>query len=151
MPNTKDPDCSHFNDALEQRQAVRRALILRGRYRRVVFRRVRRALQSLAVSACRTISGVAVGLFAALVRHWRTGAAERRRLQAMASLHALSDRDLKDIGVPRSGIDWAVRHGRSDSHTWPAGRSCQISDAVPIAPRASPAPAIATTASKRAA
>ena len=61
---------------------------------------------------------------AVLVR-WRQARAKRRqRLRAMAELGALSDLELKDIGVYRSEIHWVVNHGR---HAPPAnmlGKGC---------------------------
>ena len=160
MPKTSEPDFLHFDDAmtLEQRQAVREVLKRRGsarrtQYRRVVFLRLRRALQSIVASGGRAAWSVGAGLAAFLVRRWRTYVVEWRRLRDVARLHAMSDRDLKDIGVPRSEIDWATRYGRSHPHTgpWRAGRLCEISHAVPIAPRESSVPVNAAAVRKRAA
>jgi uncharacterized protein YjiS (DUF1127 family) len=38
--------------------------------------------------------------------------AHLRQRRAMTRLQRLSDRSLKDIGVPRSEIRWMTRHGR---------------------------------------
>lgn len=55
-------------------------------------------------------------------------AAEARRRTAMRALHELDDRTLADIGVPRSGIETAVRGGWRtqacrQSHASSLGRS----------------------------
>jgi uncharacterized protein YjiS (DUF1127 family) len=52
-------------------------------------------------SAGRQLAGLAVGL-------WDAYLARRRRQQAIAALHALSDRALSDIGVSRSEIEARV-------------------------------------------
>jgi uncharacterized protein YjiS (DUF1127 family) len=49
---------------------------------------------------------------AAFDRWRRAHAGRRQRLRAMAQLGALSDLELKDIGVRRSEIYWVVSHGR---------------------------------------
>jgi uncharacterized protein YjiS (DUF1127 family) len=64
-----------------------------------------RWLRNAAVLALRYIS-------AAMGRQWRLHAVRRQRLRAMTMLHELSDRELKDIGIPRSEIDWITQHGR---------------------------------------
>jgi uncharacterized protein YjiS (DUF1127 family) len=42
---------------------------------------------------------------------WRAYRHRHRRWQAIAELEAFSDRELNDIGVCRSEIDWAVHYG----------------------------------------
>jgi uncharacterized protein YjiS (DUF1127 family) len=59
----------------------------------------------------------ATHVIAALVRWWRAHADRRQRLRAMGALAAMSDRQLKDIGVHRSEIYWAVNHGRRVDHS----------------------------------
>jgi uncharacterized protein YjiS (DUF1127 family) len=49
-------------------------------------------------------------------RRWRVYAEHRRQYRAMAQLQTLSDRSLKDIGVPRSEIPWLAQHGRYERH-----------------------------------
>lgn len=51
------------------------------------------------------------GLFA---RAWAAYGAARQRRAAVAALHGLDDRSLRDIGLDRSEIEWAVngRNGR---------------------------------------
>ena len=58
------------------------------------------------------IGHLAMQALAALVRWRRARAVRRQRLRAMAQLGALSDLELKDIGVYRSEIQWVVNHGR---------------------------------------
>jgi uncharacterized protein YjiS (DUF1127 family) len=48
----------------------------------------------------------------AFVRWWQAYAVRRQRLHAKAALHALNDRELRDIGVSRSEIDWVIDNGR---------------------------------------
>jgi uncharacterized protein YjiS (DUF1127 family) len=48
----------------------------------------------------------------ALARLGRAYADQRRYRRQMAELHALSDYELKDIGLRRSEIYWVVHHGR---------------------------------------
>ena len=60
---------------------------------------------------------LAIHAVAALGRWWRAHADRRRRRRAMAQLETLSDRTLKDIGVNRSAIYWAVNHGRHAPRT----------------------------------
>lgn len=63
-------------------------------------------------------------MVAALVR-WRQARAKRRqRLRAMAELGALSDLELKDIGVYRSEIHWVVNHGRHAPPANTLGKGC---------------------------
>ena len=50
-------------------------------------------------------------LTAAATAWWRAYCDRHRRRQAIAELEAFSDRELNDIGVRRSEIDWAVHHG----------------------------------------
>jgi uncharacterized protein YjiS (DUF1127 family) len=52
-------------------------------------------------------------------RRWRIYTERRRQHRAMAQLQTLSDRSLKDIGVPRSEIRWLARHGCYERHTRP--------------------------------
>jgi uncharacterized protein YjiS (DUF1127 family) len=103
--------------------------------------------------AGRAVRSIAVGLAAALVRRWRAHAAKRRYLRDLATLRGLSDRDLQDIGVPRSGIDWAIRHGRDDPYAGLYGtvRACDMAAPVSIEPQTPRAPANAVAARKRAA
>ncbi len=53
---------------------------------------------------------------AACLRAWRSYERARLRRQAMAELSALSDRELWDIGVIRSDIEFVVRSHLRD---WP--------------------------------
>jgi uncharacterized protein YjiS (DUF1127 family) len=65
-----------------------------------------------AISGLTAVRHLAIQVVAALVR-WRRAHAERsQRRRAMAQLAAFTDLELKDIGVRRSEIYWAVNHGR---------------------------------------
>ena len=77
--------------------------------------------QQVLTAGHNTIRSLAAELLAALVR-WRRARAEQRQCRrAMAQLWALSDFELKDIGVHRSAIDWAVNHGRDGMERGRAG------------------------------
>lgn len=52
-------------------------------------------------------------------RRWRIYTERRRQYRAMAQLQLLSDRSLKDIGVPRSEIPWLAQNGRYERHRHP--------------------------------
>ena len=54
----------------------------------------------------------AIGVGAAVRRQWRVCVAHLRQRRAMTQLQRMSDRSLKDIGVPRSQIRWMSQHGR---------------------------------------
>ena len=49
------------------------------------------------------------GLTAAVKTWWKAYLDRRRERAAIAQLHAMSDRELRDIGLTRSEIDLAVR------------------------------------------
>jgi uncharacterized protein YjiS (DUF1127 family) len=55
-------------------------------------------------------------------RRWRLYTQRRRHYRAIAQLQLLSDRSLKDIGVPRSEIRWLAQHGRYERHRQPVAR-----------------------------
>jgi uncharacterized protein YjiS (DUF1127 family) len=57
---------------------------------------------------------LAIRLAAAFVRFCQALALRWQRVRAAAELRAMSDRELKDLGVDRSSIDWVVAHGRND-------------------------------------
>lgn len=54
----------------------------------------------------------AISLGTVVRRQWRFCVAHLRQRRAMVQLQRLSDRSLKDIGVPRSQIRWMSQHGR---------------------------------------
>ena len=55
----------------------------------------------------------------ALKRWWMAYMTWRAEQAAVATLSALSDRQLKDIGLTRSGIVGAVREATRGAATWP--------------------------------
>ena len=57
--------------------------------------------------------GIAGRRFGAALKRWWVARMERR-LESLAvrKLHAMSDRELKDIGIARSQIEFAVRGAR---------------------------------------
>jgi uncharacterized protein YjiS (DUF1127 family) len=72
-----------------------------------------KAIRALLTRLLGWLGRVALNIGALFAREYRAYAARRRYRLAMAELNALSDRDLKDIGVRRSEIHWAVQHGRT--------------------------------------
>jgi uncharacterized protein YjiS (DUF1127 family) len=65
------------------------------------------AVRGLAVSALDVLS--------LLTRYWRAFGRGRQRLNSRTSLHELSDRELKDIGVTREEIDHIAPHRAIDA------------------------------------
>ena len=99
----------------DQWDALRRHVARRAeRERALALRALFRSLGSALVRVARALQSAA----AAAAAWWRDYLEERRRRQAMAELNGFGDRELKDIGVRRSEIYWAVHHGRVD----PSGR-----------------------------
>ena len=58
------------------------------------------------------------GLLAALKRWWVDYMTWRIQQAAMLTLGSMSDRELKDIGLTRSDIAWAVRDGTARSRAF---------------------------------
>jgi uncharacterized protein YjiS (DUF1127 family) len=54
------------------------------------------------------------GIAGFLAKSWSAYAEARKRQAAIADLHALDDRSLRDIGLHRSEIEWAVYRNRHD-------------------------------------
>ena len=74
-------------------------------------------------------------LTAAATASWRAYCDRHRRRQAIAELEAFSDRELNDIGVRRSEIDWAVHHGIWRRPLPKATAQVQITEApAPVVP-----------------
>ncbi len=98
----------------EVQRLVREAHAARTRLIHATIRSLLLWLRGAAIVAGSAISGLAMRLVAAYARR-------RQRMRAAAQLGAMSDRDLKDIGVSRSAIDWVVAHGRDDLPARAAG------------------------------
>jgi uncharacterized protein YjiS (DUF1127 family) len=132
---------------------IRKAHAARARLLHVMMRRLRRKLRKVTTSghlACRRL----VTRFAtALVSWWRAHAERRRCLRVMGVLRALSDRELKDIGVCRSEIYWVARHGRQESTAFTHGkfRPVVLPDPMPASPQNTVGPAEGANERKRAA
>ena len=67
-----------------------------------------RALRSLVDAVLRGLRTAAWAVAATAGKWWRAYALRRERNAAMRELHALDDRELKDIGINRSEIWWVV-------------------------------------------
>ncbi len=65
-----------------------------------------------------------------LRRWWQAFVDWRYRLQSMAELQSMSDRELKDMGLYRSEIYWVTHNGRYEP---PIGRS-KDGSVVPLSP-----------------
>jgi uncharacterized protein YjiS (DUF1127 family) len=122
----------------EVRRIIREAHAERTRLIRAVFRRLLAWAWSATMFAGRAARYLATRLVAALIGCGQAYANRRRRLRAAAELGALGDQELKDIGVYRSGIDWAATHGRGDGSVGPAGAARPVLIRNPV--RAKPAP-----------
>src|SRR5215472_16017042 len=66
------------------------------------------ALRDLAGIVLRPLRIAARAVAATAGKWWRTYELRRERNAAMRELHALDDRELKDIGINRSEIWWVV-------------------------------------------
>lgn len=104
----------------EVRRIIREAHAARTREMHAAFRSLFEWLWTTTMAASVVARHLAARLVAGLARLCQVYADRRRRRRATAELNALSDRDLKDIGVYRSGIGWALAHGRDDWHESPA-------------------------------
>ena len=90
------------------------------RVRDALVRRILRQAQIDRADAIRTalskalawLGRAAIEMGAQVARLHRTYATWRRRRLDIVELNALSDHELKDIGVRRSEIYWVVHHGR---------------------------------------
>jgi len=89
-----------------QRDALVQRMIREARAEQA--RAVRTALRSVVVR----LRTLVVRAGSAVARLGRAYADQRRYGRQMAELNALSDHELKDIGMRRSEIYWVVRHGR---------------------------------------
>jgi uncharacterized protein YjiS (DUF1127 family) len=80
-----------------KRQIIRRAEAARAR-----------ALRGLVGAVLRGLRTAAWAVAATAAKWWRAYALRRERNAAIRELHALDDRELKDIGINRSEIEWVV-------------------------------------------
>ena len=80
-----------------KQQIIRRAQVARAQ-----------ALRDLVGAALRGLRTAAGAVAATAGKWWRAYALRRERNAAVRELHALDDRELKDIGINRSEIEWVV-------------------------------------------
>jgi uncharacterized protein YjiS (DUF1127 family) len=120
----------------EVRRIVREAHAEPTRLIHVAFRKLLAWVWKARMLAGRAARYLATRLVAALISCGHAYANRRRRLRAAAELGAFGDRELQDIGVYRSGSDWAVTHGRVDGSADTAGtaRPVLIRNPVPAKP-----------------
>jgi uncharacterized protein YjiS (DUF1127 family) len=72
---------------------------------------IMRRSSAVSADAQNATRGITQGIGAALGRAWSTYLKYRMQRQAYAHLHAMSDRELKDIGLSRAQIGIAVEFG----------------------------------------
>ena len=106
----------------EMQRLIREAHAARTRLLQATFRRLLLWVWDAAIFAGNAVRRLTIRLFTALMRCRRAYADRCERRRGAAALGALSDRELSDIGVHRSTIDWVVTHGRDD---WPV-RTAEI-------------------------
>jgi uncharacterized protein YjiS (DUF1127 family) len=131
--------------------AIGNAQVARARLVGVMFRKLLRRMRKATMLGRRSTRNPMIGLVAALSRWWQAYATWERRRRAMARLHALSDRELKDIGVRRSEIYWVAHHGRYEPPTRARGRKLPAIPADPVGPQVAPAATDDVTQKRRAA
>jgi uncharacterized protein YjiS (DUF1127 family) len=89
---------------------IRRTVEGRIDFDRYLLRAKRLRSESYA-SVFRAIARAVGGAYAAWVKAMR---AQRERKRAVAELLSLGDRGLRDLGLNRAGVHFAVDHGRED-------------------------------------
>jgi uncharacterized protein YjiS (DUF1127 family) len=122
----------------EVRRLVREAHAARMRLIHATVRRLLQWLWGVAIVVGHAIRRLATRLAVALIRHCQALAPRWQRVRAAAELGAMSDRELKDLGIDRSSIDWVVAHGRNDRPASPVGsaRPVLVQNAVSARPPA---------------
>jgi uncharacterized protein YjiS (DUF1127 family) len=137
----------------EVHRLIRAAHAARTRLMHATTRRVLAWLRGTASVAGRVISDLAMRLIAAVVRGCRAYIQRRQLMRAAAELGGMTDRELKDIGVHRSAIDWVVTHGRDGQPASAAsiGRPVLLRNAAPAKPAKTSALSEAATQKRRAA
>jgi uncharacterized protein YjiS (DUF1127 family) len=90
-------ELTHEQWERRRQQIIRRAEVARAR-----------ALRGLVDAVLRGLRTAAWAVAATAGKWWRAYALRRERNAAMRELHALDDRELKDIGINRSEIWWVV-------------------------------------------
>ena len=126
-----------------KQQIVRRAEVARAR-----------ALRGLVGGVLRGLRTAASAVAATAGKWWRAYTLRRQRNAAVRELHALDDRELKDIGITRSEIEWVVDGDdatRLRDATIAANRSRRCSPTTGTGTAAKPQLSIKDSIKKRAA
>jgi uncharacterized protein YjiS (DUF1127 family) len=105
----------------EVQRLIREAHAARMRMIHATVRRLLLWVWDAAIVVGNAIRHLAMRLAAALIRYCQALALRWQRVRAAAELGAMSDRELKDLGIDRSSIDWVVAHGRGDRPASPVG------------------------------
>lgn len=133
----------------EVRRIVREAHAERTRLVRAVFCMLLAWVWSATMFAGRAARYLATRLVAALIGCSQAYANHRRCMRAAAELRALGDRELKDIGVYRSGIDWAITHGRDNGSVGPSGTVRPVLMRSPVPARQATTREVSETAEQK--
>jgi len=119
----------------EVRRLIREAHAARMRLIHATVRRLLLWVCGAAIVVGNASQRLAMRLAAALIRYCRVLALRWQRVRATAELGAMSDRELKDLGVDRSSIDWVVAHGRGDRPSSAVGSARPVLVQNPVSAR----------------
>jgi uncharacterized protein YjiS (DUF1127 family) len=119
----------------EVRRLIREAHAAQNQLIHATVRRLLLWVCGAAIVVGNAIRRLAMRLAAALIRYCHILAVRWQRMRAAAELGAMSDRELKDLGVDRSSIDWVVAHGRGDRPSSALGSTRPVLVQNPVSAR----------------